>query len=137
MIVPQAEVAGVHLLMSETGVRHVLGRPKSMRSVKDGLGPTRPIRVMDYGKTKVYLSATADGTVFDVTTTDRRQKTKSGVGVGSSERAVKRGVAHVTCTGPRTLRSCTVGRLLAGQRVTTFRLSHDRVRQITLGFVID
>jgi hypothetical protein len=135
VIVPQAEIAGVHLLMSEAGVRHVLGRPRSMRSVKDEIQGT--IRLMDYGRTKVYLSATADGTVFDVTTTDRRQKTKSGVGVGSSERAVKRGVAHVRCTGPTQQRSCTVGRLLAGKRVTSFVLSGDRVRSITFGFVID
>jgi hypothetical protein len=135
VIVPQVEIAGVHLMMSAAGVQHALGRPKETRSVKDEIQST--IRVMDYGKTKVYLSATADGTVFNITTTDRRQKTKTGVGVGSSERAVKRGVAHVTCTGPRTLRSCTVGRLLPGKRVTSFVLTKDRVRRVTLGFVID
>jgi hypothetical protein len=135
VIVPQVELASVHLMMSAAGVQHALGRPKETRSVKDEIQGT--IRVMDYGKTKVYLSATVDGTVFNVTTTDRRQKTRTGVGVGSSERAVRRGVAHVRCTGPRTLRSCTVGRLLAGRRVTSFVLTKDRVRRVTLGFVID
>jgi hypothetical protein len=135
VIVPQHEIAGVHLLMSAAGVQHVLGRPKATKVLKDEIQGT--IRLMDYGATKVYLSATADGTVFDVTTTDRRQRTRSGVGVGSSERAVKRGVAHVRCTGPRTLRSCTVGALRPGRRVTSFTLTRDRVRRITLGFVID
>jgi hypothetical protein len=121
--------------MSAAGVRHVLGAPKSTRSVKDEIQGT--IRVMDYGKTKVSLSATADGTVFNITTTDRRQKTASGVGVGSSEAAVRRTVRGVSCTGPRTLRSCVVGRELAGRRVTRFVLTADRVRRITLGFVID
>jgi hypothetical protein len=135
MIVPQQSLAGVHLLMSETGVRHVLGAPRSVVSVKDEIQGT--IRRMDYGKTKVYLSATADGTVFSVQTTDARQRTASGVHVGSRERAVLRGVAGVRCTGPRTVRSCVVGQERAGRRVTQFALSKDRVRRITLGFVID
>jgi hypothetical protein len=135
MIVPQQQIAGVHLLMSEAGVRHVLGAPRSMKVLPDEIQGS--IRRMDYGRTKVYLSATADGTVFSVTTTDRRQETTSGLGVGSSERAVKRGVAHVRCAGPRTLRRCTVGWLQPGRRVTSFVLTRDRVRRITLGFVID
>lgn len=135
MIVAQQEIAGVHLLMSAAGVRKALGAPKSTKVVKDQIQGT--IRVMDYGKTKVYLSATEDGTVFNVTTTDRRQKTASGVGVGSSERAVKRGVKSIRCSGPRTLRSCVVGQLRPGKRVTSFVLTKDRVRRITLGFVID
>jgi hypothetical protein len=135
MIVPQQSLAGVHLLMSRAGVEHVLGAPKSLKSIPDEIQGT--VRRMDYGKTKVYLSATEDGTVFSITTTDRRQKTASGVGVGSSERAIKRGVKAVTCAGPQRLRHCTVGRLLAGQRVTSFVLTKDRVRRITLGFVID
>jgi hypothetical protein len=135
MIVAQQEVAGVHLLMSVAGVEHVLGAPRSIRSIPDDIQGS--VRRMDYGPTTVYLSATADGTVFRVTTTDPRQKTASGVGVGSSERAVRRGVQGIRCRGPRTLRSCVVGRELAGRRVTQFTLSRDRVRRITLGFVID
>jgi hypothetical protein len=135
VIVPQQSIAGVPLLMSEAGVRHVLGAPRSVRSLPDEIQGT--IRRMDYGKTEVYLSATADGTVFSVVTTDPRQRTQAGVHVGSSERGVRRGVAGVRCLGPRTLRSCVVGRELAGRRVTQFSLSADRVRRITLGFVID
>jgi hypothetical protein len=135
MIVPQQSIDGVHLRMSAAGVRHVLGAPKSTKSLPDAIQGS--IRRMDYGRTKIYLSATADGTVFDITTTDRRQKTRTGVGVGSSERAVRRGVKRVHCSGPATQRSCVVGRLLAGHRVTSFVLTADRVRRVTLGFVID
>jgi hypothetical protein len=135
MIAVQHEIAGVHLLMSAAGVRKALGKPKADKTVKDEIQGR--VHLMDYGKTKVYLSATADGTVFNVTTTDRRQKTRSGVGVGSSERAVRRGVSSVSCTGQPKRRTCTVGQLRAGKRVTSFRLTGDRVRSITLGFVID
>ena len=131
MIVLQQSIAGVHLQMSAAGVRHVLGAPKSTKSVKDEIQGT--IRVMDYGKTKVYLSATEDGTVFRVTTTDRRQRTAKGAGVGSTRSSILRKVAGAQCDA----RTCTVGRLLAGKRVTSFALSKDHVRSITLGFVID
>jgi hypothetical protein len=137
VIVPQQSIADVHLLMSAPGVRRVLGAPKSTKTLKDESGPPTPIRLMDYGKTKVYLSATADGTVFSIMTTDRRQKTATGVGVGSTERALKRGVKSLHCTAPGANRACTVGRELAGKRVTRFVLSGGRVRQIMLGFVID
>jgi hypothetical protein len=131
VIVPQVELAGVHLLMSEAGVRHVLGAPRSTRSLPDEIQGT--IRRMDYGKTKVYLSATADGTVFSVTTTDRRQKTAAGIGVGSARASVARKVAGARCDA----RACVVGRELAGRRVTRFTLGKGRVARITLGFVID
>jgi hypothetical protein len=131
VIVPQHELAGVHLLMSAAGVRHVLGAPKSMRSIADEIQGT--VRRMDYGKTKVYLSATEDGTVFRVTTTDRRQKTAAGIGVGSSRAAVARTVGGVRCTA----RACVVGQERAGRRVTQFALRDGRVVRVTLGFVID
>jgi hypothetical protein len=131
VIVPSTELAGVHLLMSVAGVEHVLGAPKSIRSIPDEIQGS--VRRMDYGRTKVYLSATADGTVFSVTTTDRRQKTAGGVGVGSSRASVTRKVSGARCTA----RACVVGQELAGRRVTRFSLSKGRVTRVTLGFVVD
>jgi hypothetical protein len=124
VIVPQTSLAGVHLLMSRTGVEHALGSPRSLRVVHGA-------RRMDYGKTKVYLSLTEDGTVFRVATTDRRQKTAAGVRVGSSAAAVRRGVDGVRCSAS----ACIVGRRRAGQRVTTFTLRDGRVARVTLAFV--
>lgn len=123
MIVPQTELAGVHLLMSRAGVQHVLGAPRSLRVIGDA-------RRMDYGRTKVYLSLTEDGTTFRVTTTDRRQRMATGVRVGSSAAAVRRGVPGVRCTAS----ACVVGTARAGQRVTTFTLRSGRVARVTLGF---
>jgi hypothetical protein len=134
VIVPSTELAGVHLLMSVAGVEHVLGTPKSIRSIPDDdFDPPARVRRMDYGRTKVYLSATADGTVFSITTTDRRQKTSGGVGVGSSRASVARKVSGARCTA----RACVVGQERAGRRVTRFALSHGRVARVTLGFVVD
>jgi hypothetical protein len=131
VIVPQVQLAGVHLLMSEPGVRRALGRPRSVKTIDDEIQGS--VRRMDYGRTKVYLSATADGTVFSVTTTDRRQKTSGGVGVGSSRATVARKVRGARCTA----RVCVVGTERAGRRVTAFALRDGRVARVTLGFVID
>ena len=131
MIVPSTELAGVHLLMSVAGVEHVLGAPKSIRSIPDEIQGS--VRRMDYGRTKVYLSATGDGTVFSITTTDRRQKTAAGIGVGATRASVALKVPGARCTS----RACVVGREVAGRRVTRFSLSKGRVARVTLGFVID
>jgi hypothetical protein len=123
VIVPQTELAGVHLLMSRAGVQHVLGAPRSLRVIGGA-------RRMDYGRTKVYLSLTEDGTVFRITTTDRAQKTATGVHVGSSAAAVRRGVPGARCSAA----ACIVGSARAGQRVTTFTLRSGHVARVTLGF---
>ncbi len=123
MIVPQVEVAGVHLLMSAAGVEHVIGTPRSLKVVGGA-------RRMDYGRTKVYLSLTEDGTVFRVTTTDKRQRTTTGVRVGSLAVAVRRGVPGARCGAS----ACITGTRRPGQRVTTFTLRDGRVARVTLGF---
>jgi hypothetical protein len=135
-IVSQRSIAGVHLRMSEAGVRHVLGKPAKAETIPDEI--QGHVRHLDYGKTDVYLSVTADGTVYSITTTDRRQKTSTGVGVGSTERQVRRGVRGVRCEGSAALRLCTVGTATPGRRVTQFIIGRTgKVRRVTLGFVID
>jgi hypothetical protein len=123
VIVPQSSLAGVHLLMSRAGVEHVLGAPRSLRVVAGA-------RRLDYGRTKVYMSLAEDGTVFRVTTTDKRQKTATGVHVGSSAAAVRRGVSGVRCSSS----ACVVGSRRTGQRLTTFTLRSGRVVRVTLAF---
>jgi hypothetical protein len=134
-IVVQRSVAGVHLRMSSTGVRGVLGKPDRVASVKDPIQGT--VRRFDYGRTHVFLSPTADGTVFSIVTTDRKLKTASGVGVGASRKQVLAGVPKVTCEGSAKLGLCTVGTAKPGQRVTQFVLRSGRVTRVALGFVID
>ncbi len=127
MIVPGVELAGVHLLMSERGVRHALGAPRAPRTRADGS------RRLDFAHgTKVYISATGDGTVFRITTTDRRQRTRGagaasqGVGVGSSRAAVLRAVPTARCDA----RACVTGR----KRITSFALHDGRVVRVALHF---
>ena len=131
-IVPQRGIAGANLDMSQAQVRAKLGEPDSVRH------PTSPIfgkyTSWLYGRTRVDIFRGTAGKVFNVTTTSRSQKTATGVGVGSSAAAVKKGVKRVRCNSQH----CYVGRFEPGGKVTDFLLSKaGRVTRVTIGYVID
>ena len=75
--------------------------------------------------------------VSSVSTTGRGDRTAAGVGVGSSERAVRRRVPGVRCETFGTTRTCHTNELAAGQRVTDFLMRGGKVRRVTVGIVID
>jgi hypothetical protein len=77
--------------------------------------------------------------VVGIRTVDRRERTASGVGVGSTEAQVKAGVAGVICRNEFGLSHCAKGQFRAGQRVTDFALDGPggKVVAVTVGFVID
>ena len=63
--------------------------------------------------------------------------TERGVGVGSSERAVRAKVGHVRCETIFRFRSCHVGGFTPGRRVTDFLIEAGRVTRVSIGIVID
>ena len=76
--------------------------------------------------------------VTAVSTTSRTERTRRGnVGVGSSERALRRHVRGVRCSSFGRFRSCFVGRPEPGRTVTNFHIRRDRVTRVTLGIIID
>jgi hypothetical protein len=58
-----------------------------------------------------------------VTTTDPGQRTRSGVGIGSRQSAVKIRIKGVTCETVAGARLCSKGSLKPGHRVTLFNVS--------------
>jgi hypothetical protein len=134
-IVPQRSLKGVRLDMSEQQVRAKLGNPDRVRHpVSDVFGKYTS---WYYGRTRINMF---DGNkkVFDVTTTSRAEKTRSGVGIGSSVAAVKRGVKRVKCELIFGTRHCHVGRFDPGRKVTDFIIARSgRVKRVTYGYVID
>jgi hypothetical protein len=131
-LVVQQSLAGVKLGMTATQVRGVLGDPRSVSYPSDQIQGS--VKHMDYGLTDVWLNRGAEGTVYMVTTTSRKQRTDAGIGVGSTRAAVMKSVAHVKCNS----QSCFVGPLNPGVKVTAFLLSAaGKVRSITLGYVED
>jgi hypothetical protein len=134
LIVPQRSIAGVHLGMTQARVRAVVGRPDHVARARNEFGR---YTVFIYRRRQLQVVFQGGGAVTSVGTESRRERTRTGVGVGSTERAVRRGVRDVRCKTVTGTRTCHVGTLRAGRRVTDFLLRRGRVVRVTLGFVID
>jgi hypothetical protein len=76
-------------------------------------------------------------TVTGVSTTGLGDRTSRGVGVRSTETAVRQRVPGVQCETFDGTRICQRGEGLPGQRVTAFFLRNGRVVRVTVAFVID
>jgi hypothetical protein len=131
-IVPQRGIAGANLDMTQQQVFDKLGKPDRVSH------PRSPIfgryTTWFYGRTSVDMFRTGDKKVFNLSTTSRSQKTSTGVGVGSTAAAVKKGVRRVRCDQQH----CYVGRFEGGEKVTDFALSKTgRVTRVTIGYVLD
>ena len=136
-IVPQKGIMGINLNMTRSQVVHKKGKPDSEKVVNNEILGRQ--RIMRYGRTRVGFSGTRRGArVIGITTHDRRQRTRSGVGIGSSEAAVRAGVGGIHCRTEFGSRHCFKGRFRAGERVTDFSLSaRDHVTRVTVAIVID
>jgi len=132
----QRGISGVTLKMTPVQVRAALGTPAK---VKHGSNPFGPFTQYRY-RGGITVTFQGNATVTAVAVTGRTDRTASGVGVGSTEKAVKRGVHGVKCepgNHPGAVHSCHVGSFKPGHRVTDFLLRGGRVTRVTLGFVID
>jgi hypothetical protein len=136
LIVVQRSIAGVRLGMTSKQVRAVLGRPDAVSYPKDPIQGT--VKRYRYGLTRVFMHRGQDGRVYMITTRSQREKTSSGVGVGSSEASLHAHVSGVHCETSSGFRTCEVGQLLPGHRVTSFSIAKaGTIRSVTLGIVID
>ncbi len=131
-IVPQRGIAGVSLGMSQARVRAVLGPPVRVVRGSNVFGRYTEFRYR--GLSVAFQGNTA---VTGIDTTRRRERTATGVGVGSTEAQVKARVRGVRCKTEFGFRHCFVGAFLPGRRVTDFVIRRGRVARVTVGFVID
>jgi hypothetical protein len=131
-IVPQKSIAGVPLFATAKQVTAKLGKPVSKKTTSGELGT-----FVEWRYPRVTVVFRKSGPVLALRTSSRLERTLSGVGVGSTETEVRRGVLRVRCETFATFRTCTVGEELPGHRVTAFHLRRGRVQSITLGIVID
>lgn len=132
MIVPQKGIAGARLGMTMAKVRSVLGQPKTIFKGRNEFGPWT-----DYGYARVRISFQGNRTVTKLTTQDRREKTRGGVGFGSTERLLRAKVRGLRCKTEFGFRHCWLGAFLPGRRVTNFMIDGGRVSRIDIGVVID
>jgi hypothetical protein len=135
-IVPQRGMLGIELGDTVREVRAKLGPPDGIRfEDNDIIGRQR---LYFYGRTIVGFDGDGKGAkVINLSTRSRRERLANGIGVGSTKREVMRKVAGVKCPVDESFH-CYLGRFLAGRRVTDFQFdSRGRVRDVTVGRVID
>lgn len=93
-IVLNTSIAGIKLGEGKSAVRHQLGAPAATQP--PGPGNQYQTTWVYYGRKLVI--GFQSGHVVQVFTQNRKQRTASGLGVGSSRAAVKARVKGVTCT---------------------------------------
>jgi hypothetical protein len=126
-------IAGARLGNTRAEVRAALGTPSKTTSGTNEFGAwvqytfSGGVRVIFQGKTRDT----------SVQTTRHGDPTSKGVGVGSSEAAVKAKVPGVKCENLGSARSCHTNDFLPGKRITDFRIKSGKVSSVSVGFVID
>jgi hypothetical protein len=115
---PQKGMSGLWLGMTKAQVTAKLGRPI-------GTGGGR------YYYARVWVGFRL-GRVVEITTTRSTERTASGIGVDSSESAVRRAYPSVVCGPSGGFRRCRLGTGKPGTRATDFLLGHGKVLQISI-----
>jgi hypothetical protein len=137
-IVPGKSIAGIELRTIRAEVIERKGEPDRERIVPhEILGEQR---IMRYGKTKVGFSGTRPRSeVIAVSTRSPRQRTNTGIGLGSTEFEVESTIKGIRCRTQLGERHCVKGRFRPGERVTDFLISKntDAVAKATVAIVID
>lgn len=115
---PQYGMSKVVLGMTKTQVNARLGRP------------------IGSGGGRVYYARVwigfRNGRVVEITTTRSTERTASGIGVDSSEAAMRRAYPSVACAPAGGFRRCRLGSGQPGTRATDFLIGHGRVLQISI-----
>jgi hypothetical protein len=118
-IVPGRSIAGVKLDMTRAEVKALKGDPLTRRRVEDLTIWTFP------GKLRVVFLDRAEG-VTSITTESRRQRTASGLGVGSTVKAVRRKLSGEHCNDL----ACSLGTLAHRSRNSFFYLDGGIVQSV-------
>jgi hypothetical protein len=130
LVVPQHSIRGVELGMSRPAVVQRLGKPAHVRHGINDLGPYTQLQYKGLRVTFAF-----DAGVSELESTDARDRTSGGAGVGSTEQALRRAVPKLACEdNPR---HCHLGQYRAGRVVTDFFLRRGRVWRLVVGRVTD
>jgi hypothetical protein len=125
-------ISGARLGNSKAEVRTALGKPRRVVNRDSLFGPTTQFRYPG-GLRVTFLS----GRVTLASTTGLGDRTRRGVGVGSSEQAVKDKVPGVTCETFEGTRICSRGAEQPGERGSFFFIEQGRVTRVDVAILID
>jgi hypothetical protein len=126
-------IAGVAIANTRSQVRAALGTPTTVTNGTNEFGVYTQYRYAG-GVTVTFQGGRR---VSGVSTSGLGDRTASGVGVRSTEAAVRSRVPGVTCETIAGTRSCHTGAFEAGKRVTAFSIVNGRVTRVTVALVID
>ena len=126
-------IAGARLGNTRAEVRAALGRPEAIRTGANDFG--RFVQYRFRGGITVLFQDRREVTL--VSTTGRGDRTRRGIGVGSTEAQVKARVRGVRCETIEGTRSCHTGRFTAGEIITDFLIRGGKVRRVSVGRVLD
>lgn len=126
-------IAGARIGNSPAQVHAALGAPTGVRRGRNDFG--RFLQEAYGGGIVVFYQGARK--VSSVVTTGLGDRTKNGVGVGSTEAQVRGGVPGVRCETVSGTRSCHTNSFRPGRRVTDFFLRGGKVTRVTVGVVID
>ena len=126
-------IAGARLGNTKQEVRAALGNPARVRNGTNVFGPFTVFRYR--GGIRVFFQGRQSVTA--VQTTGLGDRTRRGVGVRSTESAVRNRVPGVSCESFGSTRICQRGSGLPGERITAFFLRNGRVTRVVVAFVID
>jgi hypothetical protein len=117
-IVPQRSMSGIALGMTPAQVHARLGRPV-------GKAPGR----WHYARQWVAFRGRR---VVAITIFHSSERTRNGIGLGSSERQVRAAFPNAVCTAVLRFRRCRLGSGAPGTPVTDFMLVAGRVAEVTI-----
>jgi len=126
-------IAGARLGNTVAQVQAALGRPARVATGSNDFGRFRQETYA--GRLVVFYQGST--TVTSVVTTGPGDRTVKGIGVGSTQAAVRANVPGVRCETVAGSRSCHTHSFTPGRRVTDFFLKRGKVVRVTVGFVVD
>ncbi|MDQ3936048.1 MAG: hypothetical protein M3340_15610 [Actinomycetota bacterium] len=126
-------IAGARLGNSQNEVRAALGEPALVKTGTNEFGPWRQF----YFEGGIRVFFQGDDDVTSVMTLGRGDRTAKGIGIGSTEKALKQKHPNFMCESAEGLRFCHTGIGEPGERVTDFQIKRGRVVRAVVAIIID
>ncbi|HWH13135.1 MAG TPA: hypothetical protein VNT51_00195 [Miltoncostaeaceae bacterium] len=132
VIVPQHSIGDVRIGYTAVQTVDAAGPPLVVNTGRNIFG-----RYVQYRYRGFSVNFQGARRVTSVSTRSTLQRTRGGVGVGTTEAVLRSRIRGVTCSTFSGFRNCVLGVEEPGRRVTAFAMRNGRVAQVTIGIVID